>query len=140
MFSVPTVIALSTRATAQTQLALIISDGSNEVARLVLPLVWFPVNRVVTHAFPMITRRQQDDCPMLLLDIHISSGRTPAFAVPLGKLKVVPTWTVPESMQIATVEGGGGQNCPLRVPISSLMPQEVIDAQQQVIARGDETE
>jgi hypothetical protein len=135
MFGVPTVVALSTLAGSDAQLSLIVNDGATEIARLVLPLVWFPVNSIVTHAFPMITPRQQDDGPMLLLDIHTATAKIPAFAGPPGRLRVVPTWTVPESMQVAPAKEDGERYCPAPVPISALIPQEVIDAQREEISR-----
>jgi hypothetical protein len=150
MFGVPAVLALSTIGTRQSQLSLIISEYRDdvgdavEVARLVLPLMWFPVNRIVTYPFPMITRRPDDETPMVLLDIHLSNGKTSAFACPPGKLHVVPTWPIPEVLHFrppevaddadGTATNPAGQVFPIRVPISTLITQEVVDAQEQAVA------
>jgi hypothetical protein len=150
MFGVPAVLAFSTIGTRQSQLSLIISEfhedagAAAEVARLVLPLMWFPVNRIVTYPFPMITRRPDVEVPMVLLDVHLSNGKTSAFACAPGKLRVVPTWPIPEVLQFRPPDAGddgdadaaksAGQVFPMRVPISTLITQEVIDAQQQAVA------
>jgi hypothetical protein len=71
------------------------STGDVEYARLILQLVWFRVNRVVSYSYPMTARAAETQAPMILVDVHLSHGGTAPFA----PLKVVPTWEVLPSMQ-----------------------------------------
>jgi hypothetical protein len=131
LFACPTVLVLRTIPSRDHQLAFILNEyredfGDVEVARLVLPLVWFPPGKVVSYAYPMITRHPQDPAPMMAVDVHLAAG--PPFAGPVGELRVVPTWEIPSFMLPE------GQEIPPQKPpttakhlaVSSLLPEELL--------------
>jgi hypothetical protein len=103
MFVSSSILALTTVPSPHSQLSFVVSEfhesfGDVQLARLVLPIMWFPLNKVVSCPFPMITRHADDETPLLLLDVHLSRGHVGAFSAPLGKLYVVPTWPIPAFM------------------------------------------
>jgi hypothetical protein len=131
LFACPTVLALRTVPSRDHQLAFIVNEyredfGDVEVARLVLPLVWFPPSKVVSYVYPMITRHPQEPSPMMAVDVHLAAGA--AFDGPPGELRVVPTWEIPEFMLPE------GQEIHVQKPvapvkhlaISSLIPEELL--------------
>jgi hypothetical protein len=132
MFGCSAVLALRTVPTRDHQLLYIVNEfrpnsGDVEVARLVLPLVWFPPGRLVSFVYPLITRRPEEGGPMLAVDVHLSTGQSPPFGVPPGQLRVLPTWEIPEFMKSDGIEEI--QRPPdgaLRIPISSLLPEELL--------------
>jgi hypothetical protein len=104
MYGCATVLVLRTFPSSSSQLSFIITQSvpttdDLEFARLVLPLVWFRVNRVVSYSYPMIARVAETQPPMMLIDVHLSHQTIAPFGCPLAPLKVVPTWEVPPSMQ-----------------------------------------
>jgi hypothetical protein len=109
MFGCATVLVLRTLPTRFTQLSFVISEfrpevGDVEYARLILPLVWFRPNRVVSYTYPFITRVAVEQPPMALIDVHLSHGSTGPFACPLAALKVEPTWTIPDCIKPPEVQ------------------------------------
>jgi hypothetical protein len=79
MFVSTSILALPTVPSPRSQLSFVVSQfhetfGNIEVARLVLPTLWFPLNQVVTSPFPMITRYAYDEPPILLIDVHFARG------------------------------------------------------------------
>jgi hypothetical protein len=157
MFVSSSILALTTVPLRQSQLSFVVSEfhesfGDVEVARLVLPIMWFPLNQVVSCPFPMITRHADDETPMLLLDVHLSRGHVAAFSAPLGKLRVVPTWPDPAFMNPEKPEAPPQQppedappsgpaaaqqspaaapqaELPLALPFAALIAQELANAQ-----------
>jgi hypothetical protein len=104
MYGCATVLALSTIPSRDSQLLFVISEfrpnvGDVEYARLILPLVWFRVNRVVSYSYPLKTRAPEEPAPMALVDVHLARGGIAPFACPHAPLKVVPTWEVPLCMR-----------------------------------------
>lgn len=72
--------------------------GESEAGRLVLPLKWFPANRVVTDWFPIASRSVSgiDGEEMLLkMTIHLAEARVTPFSHPVGSLLVAPAWDRP---------------------------------------------
>jgi hypothetical protein len=142
MYGCATVLVLRTIPSRPTQLSFVISEfqpdvGDVEYARLVLPLVWFRVNRVVSYSYPLITRVTEAQFPMMLVDVHLTHGSTGPFAAPLASLKVVPTWEVPPAMQPPEVPAPAREEVSPRPgyakdadsatkpPIASVIPPEV---------------
>jgi hypothetical protein len=85
MFVSTSILVFTTVPSRQSQLSFVVSEfheslGDVEVARLLLLIIWFPVNQVITSPFPMITRHAHDETPMLLLDIHLSRGHMRVFS------------------------------------------------------------
>jgi hypothetical protein len=101
MFGCPTAVAFHIAVPSrQSQFLLVIYEfypnfGDIEIARLALPLTWFPPGHLISHPFPVVTRQSYGDCPMALLDIHLSRGKSVPFSAPPGKLCVAPTWPIP---------------------------------------------
>jgi hypothetical protein len=141
MYGCATVLVLRTIPSRSTQLSFVISEfrpnvGDVEYARLVLPLLWFRVNRVSSYSYPLITRETETQPPMMLVDVHLTHGSTGPFAAPLASLKVVPTWEVPPVMQPPEIPSLGREDVakPVaekeveyrgRPPITSVIPPEV---------------
>jgi hypothetical protein len=104
LYGCATVLALATVPSRETRLLFVVTElrpgaGDVEYARLVLPLVWFRVNRVVSYAYPLAAPAAGAPAPMLLADVHLSRRGAAPFACPLAPLKVVPTWEVPACMR-----------------------------------------
>jgi hypothetical protein len=142
MYGCATILVLRTIPSRSTQLSFVISEfrqevGDVEYARLVLPLVWFRVNRIVSYSYPLITRVTETEPPMMLLDVHLTHGSTAPFAAPHASLKVVPTWEVPPAMRPPEVPPNGREDVqpPMgaakeadyggKSPIASVIPPEV---------------
>jgi hypothetical protein len=128
-FGCSTVIALRTIPTKHHQLIFVINEfqsdlGDVELARLVLPLEWFPPDKVVSYVYPMITRRAQETAPMIALDIHISSGATRPFIAPEGQMRVVPAWEAPGFL-FPKGEPEISQRAPPPISISGLIQEEL---------------
>jgi hypothetical protein len=112
------------------------SFGDVEVARLVLPIMWFPVNQVVTYPFPMITRHANDETPMLLLDIHLSRVFRPtrqaasrpdlAFMNPKEQTQQPTDDAAPSQ---PAIEQPPAAERPPAIPMAVLIAQELANAQ-----------
>ncbi|KAH0794352.1 omega gliadin [Histomonas meleagridis] len=74
--------------------------GEREVAKLLLPLIWFPSNMVTRYFFPFMTRTPEKGTPMIEIDIHLSENNSPPFKAPHGNLLVTPMWVVPPELKI----------------------------------------
>jgi hypothetical protein len=74
--------------------------GSNRnVARLILPLEWFPTNRMVREWFQMTNLYGRDGAPekaTILLDVHPEAHGAAPFQAAFSNLRIIPTWPRPE--------------------------------------------
>jgi hypothetical protein len=68
------------------------------IGRCILPMAWFPTNRVVREWYPMIEENQpqgSDSGTMILLDIHVDTKKAKKFKAAFSNLRVIPTWQRP---------------------------------------------
>jgi hypothetical protein len=69
-----------------------------EVARVTLPLSWFPRNAVVTYDYPCrLVGRGAGDSLWAKVQVHLSEAGQPGFEGPPGALLVKPAWTAPQA-------------------------------------------
>lgn len=83
-------------------LSLIVFDPSYmfnpaEIARVTLPLSWFPMNKVVFETFPMICPLFEVAQPKYTLEIHLSDSQAIPFHAEQDKLNVTIHWDQEES-------------------------------------------
>ena len=102
-YGTPTISAFCFNRKDNAQLCFIVSEVETnkkeiEFGRLVLPMSWFPMNRVVTYPFPLAMKKKGTPAIMMLVDVHLSDDGSEPFDAPSGKLRVSPTWDVPECM------------------------------------------
>jgi len=67
-----------------------------DVARVTLPLNWFPINSVVEYWFPLKPLKPGTPEVFVLLVVHLADNYTSEFEAPPGKLLVKPCWSVPK--------------------------------------------
>ena len=101
-YGTPTVTAFRFASREKAQLCFIVSEVLStkkevELARLVLPMTWFPMNRVVTAVFPLAGKKKTPVI-MMLVEVHLADDGSEPFDAPAGKLLVAPTWVIPEHM------------------------------------------
>jgi hypothetical protein len=68
------------------------------VGTAIIPLEWFPPNKVVREWFPLVedSQPQGTDSPnMILLDVHLDSKASKRFKSVYSHLRVIPTWHRP---------------------------------------------
>lgn len=64
-----------------------------EIAKLILPLVWFEKNMVVKESFPMRQNAGEfSEKIWLKIKVHLNEDGKPAFEGKRGKLQVIPKW------------------------------------------------
>lgn len=73
---------------------MIIKD--EEVAKLIVPLQWFPTNRVVRDWFPMKASDQTHKDAFILLDVHIDDRKCEKFMAAYSTLRIFPCWNRPQ--------------------------------------------
>lgn len=65
-----------------------------EIARMVLPLIWFTPNTVVRSSFPMKSKFFKNESITADIDIHLSENGANAYVAPLGNLLVNPSMSL----------------------------------------------
>lgn len=72
----------------------------NDVATLIVPVEWLPMNQVVSQYFPMSVVNKFTPPIYLFATFHLAQFAKEGFDVAPGKLLVTPTWpTLDEAMQ-----------------------------------------
>jgi hypothetical protein len=87
-----------------------------DLARLTLPLSWFPPNTVVKFQFPMKTNNHRIQT-LFYAEVHRCEDRHAAFDAPQGSLTVTPAWTVQP-----------------QAPLSAMAPPPTVQIQPQIAA------
>jgi hypothetical protein len=82
--------------------------SKTDIARVTLPLNWFPKDRVLTHWFPLKPIKHGTGDLLVLFDIHISYDGSPEFQAAPGNLLVKPCWIVPRGLPIVSSLGSVG--------------------------------
>lgn len=72
---------------------------NKEVAKCVIPLDWFPANRIVRDWFPLQQIRNNENSDIstqVLLEIHLENRGASKFSAPFANMRVIPTWQRPD--------------------------------------------
>jgi hypothetical protein len=126
----------------ESQLSLLIHEyyptfGDVEIARVILPLSWFPPNALVSYPFPLITHRAEG-APMVLIDVHLSEGKAAPFSAPPGRLRVAPSWPIPACMPGGRPDGDArtGDGGTRAIPLPDIPPHVIERGKQKKKPQG----
>ena len=70
--------------------------SKTEIARVSLPLNWFPINKIVEYWFPLKPIKLGTLDLFVFMEIHLSDNLDSEFEAPPGKLLVKPCWSIPK--------------------------------------------
>ena len=79
-----------------------------DIARVTLPLNWFPKDCVVTQWFPLKSIKQGTGDLLVLFEVHICYDGSKEFQAAPGNLLVKPCWNVPRGLLIVSSLGAVG--------------------------------
>jgi hypothetical protein len=72
--------------------------ANDAIAKCVLPLSWFPTNRMVREWFPMVRDSDASGADIratIQIDVHVDTRAADPFMVAFSNLRVIPTWPRP---------------------------------------------
>ena len=76
-----------------------------DIARVTLPLSWFPKDQVVTQWFPLKPVKPGTGDLLVLCEIHLCFNGSPEFQAPPGSMLVKPCWQVPAGLPVVSGMG-----------------------------------
>jgi hypothetical protein len=102
----------------------IVFGPNRAIGRCVLPLDWFPTNRVVREWFPMTfdASAPTDVTTWLLLDVHVEDRKIPKFQAAFANLRIIPTWPRPVDSNV---------ECIAPPQVVFVLPQQTADGEMQ---------
>ncbi|OHS98314.1 hypothetical protein TRFO_35251 [Tritrichomonas foetus] len=91
-----------------------------QMARLNLPLLWFPIGLQVNESFPMRPAVLGVPAMMALLDVQISEKSIAPFSAGLGSLLITPAWRPQQKFPINPIQNRSDGSLPKRILRPSL--------------------
>lgn len=93
---------------------------NKELAKCVMPLDWFPTNKIVRDWFPLqrTSGKSESITTYILMDIHLENRKVSRFSVPFSNMRIIPSWNRPKAntvvlappqvILVAPTQGAGG--------------------------------